>query len=107
MRLLVDWRAREIVTSAVMAAFGAMWMSAAWSASDWAPPYNVALKLAFAFTCFSVVANPFVLFERTSFERMFADREPHALAFGFLAGLGVLCALAALVMWLTKPFWSR
>jgi hypothetical protein len=107
MNIMVDWRAREIVTSAVMAAFGAMWLSAAWSASEWAPPYNVALKLAFAFTCFAVVANPFVLFERASFERLFNARELRALAFGFLAGLGILCALIALVLWLSKPLWHR
>jgi hypothetical protein len=103
---MINWRAREIMVSAVMAAIGAMWLSSAWSASDWAPPYNIALKLAFAFTCFAVVANPFVLFERMSFKRMFASREPSALAFAFLAGLGMVCAVAALLLWLTKPLWS-
>jgi hypothetical protein len=103
---MFNWRTREIMASALMAAIGAMWLSSAWSASDWAPPYNIALKLAFAFICFAVVANPFVLFERLSFKRMFESREPSALAFAFLAGLGMLCAVAALVLWLSKPLWS-
>ncbi|HTN47893.1 MAG TPA: hypothetical protein VMK32_00515, partial [Burkholderiaceae bacterium] len=85
---MTDWRPREIAISAGMAALGAMWLSAAWSASDWAPAYNVALKLALAFTCFAVVTNPFVLFEHRSFSRLFASYEPRAVAFGFLAAIG-------------------
>jgi hypothetical protein len=100
---MTDWRPREIITSAGMAALGAMWLSAAWSASDWAPAHNIALKLAFAFTCFAVVANPFVLFEHQSFARLFAGYQPRAVAFGFLAVLGILCAIAALVLWLGEP----
>lgn len=100
---MAGWRAKEIVASAVMAAFGALWLSAAWSATGWAPVYNIALKLAFAFICFAVVANPFVLFERTPFARLFAERRPRALAFGVLAGLGILCAVAALTVWLARP----
>lgn len=104
---MVNWRAREIAVSAVMAAIGAMWLSSAWTARDWAPPYNVALKLAFALTCFAVVANPFVLFEGLSLRRALASREPSALAFAFLAGLGLICALVALVLWFSKPLWNR
>jgi hypothetical protein len=103
---MTGWRPREIATSAAMAALGAMWLSAAWSASDWAPAYNIALKLAFAFTCFAVVANPFVLFERRSFVRLFAGYEPRAVAFGFLAVLGIVCAITALVLWLGRPLLS-
>ena len=103
---MTDWRAREIAISAGMAALGAMWMSSAWSASDWASAHTVALKLAFAFTCFSVVANPFVLFERRTFARLFAGYEPRAVAFGFLAAVGIFCALAALLLWVIKPFFS-
>lgn len=103
---MVDWRAKEIVTSAVMAALGAMWLSAAWSASDWAPAYNIALKLALAFACFAVVANPFVLFEHRSFSRLFAGYEPRAVAFGFLAVIGILCAIVALALWLIRPLVS-
>lgn len=104
---MAGWQTKEIVASAVMAAFGALWLSAAWAATGWAPPYNIALKLAFAFICFAVVANPFVLFERTAFARLFAEPQPRALAFGLLAGLGILCAVVALAMWLAKPLWSR
>lgn len=104
---MTGWRAREIVTSAVMAAFGALWLSAAWSATGWAPPYNVALKLAFALICFAVVANPFVLYERTAVARLFAELQPRTLAFGLLAVMGILCGVAALALWLSKPLWSR
>lgn len=100
---MAGWSAKEIVASAVMAAFGALWLSAAWSATSWAPLYNVALKLAFAFICFAVVANPFVLFERTAFARLFAEPRPRTLAFGLLAGLGIVCAVAALAVWLARP----
>jgi len=103
---MADWRAREIAISAGMAALGAMWLSSAWSTSDWASAHDVALKLAFAFTCFSVVANPFVLFERRAFARLFAGYEPRAVAFGFLAAIGIFCALAALLLWVIKPLFS-
>lgn len=103
---MVGWQARELVVSAVMAAFGALWLSAAWAATGWAPPYNIALKFAFAFICFAVVANPCVLFERAAFARLFAEREPRALAFGLLAGLGILCAVVALVIWLATPLFN-
>ena len=100
---MVDWRAREIVVSALMAALGAMWLSAAWSATDWAPAYNIALKLALASACFAVVTNPFVLFEHQSFSRLFADYEPRAIAFGLLAAIGIVCAVASVVLWLIGP----
>jgi|SoimicMinimDraft_9_1059737.scaffolds.fasta_scaffold03772_2 hypothetical protein len=103
---MTDWRAREIAISASMAALGAMWMSSAWSTGDMTPAHNVALKLAFAFTCFSVVANPFVLFEQRTFARLFAGYEPRAVAFGFLAAIGIFCALTALLLWVIKPLFS-
>ena len=105
-RGMTNWHPREIAISAGMAAVGAMWISAAWSAGDWAPAHDVALKLAFAFTCFSVVANPFVLFERRSFARLFSGYEPRSVAFGFLAAIGIFCALAALLLWVVKPLFS-
>jgi len=100
---MTDWRTREIAISAGMAAVGAMWMSAAWSASTWAPAYEVALKLALAFTCFAVVTNPFVLFEHRSVSRLFAGNDPRSVAFGFLAAIGIVCALIALLLWGAKP----
>lgn len=103
---MTDWRPREIAISAGMAALGAMWMSAAWAASDWAPAYNIALKLALAFTCFAVVPNPFALFEHRSVSRLFADNDPRSVAFGFLAAIGIVCALIALVLWGSEPFFD-
>ena len=38
--------------------------------------------------------------------RLFAEREPGALAFGLLAGLGILCAVVALVIWLATPLFN-
>ncbi len=98
------WRHRELLASAIMAAIGAMWLSAAWTASAWAPAHNIAVKLAFAFASFAVVANPHVLFERASLERLFDSREPQAIVFGLLATLGIACAIAAVGAWLLGPF---
>lgn len=103
---MTGWRAKEIVVSAVMAAFGALWLSAAWTATGWAPPYNIVLKLAFALICFAVVANPYVLFERRSMARLFAEMQPRTLAFGLLAAAGILCAVLALAIWMAQPLWG-
>jgi hypothetical protein len=53
---------------------------------------------------FAVVANPHVLFERASLERLFGSRAPEAIAFGLLATLGIVCAIAAVGAWLLDPF---
>ncbi len=100
---MLTWRHRELLASAIMAAIGAMWLTAAWTASAWAPAHNVAVKLAFAFASFAVVANPQVLFERASLERLFGSRAPEAIAFGLLATLGIFCAIAAVGAWLLDP----
>lgn len=101
---MTRWRHRDLLISAAMAAIGSMWLSAAWTASTWAPAHNIAVKLSFAFASFAVVANPQVVFEGTSLDRLFSSREPHTLAFALLASLGIACAGAALCAWLLDSF---
>jgi hypothetical protein len=104
---VTDWRPRDMLTSAGMAALGALWLTTAWAARDWAPPYNLALRLACALACFAVAAHPAVLFDRQPMARLFADTAPRALAFSLLAALGIVAAVVALVLWISKPLWAR
>ena len=104
---MTGWRPREMLTSAGMAALGMLWLSSAWNAFDWAPAYNVALRVACALACFAVVAHPSVLFEQRSIARLFGDTDARSLAFSLLAALGIVAAIVALVLWLSKPLWSR
>jgi hypothetical protein len=103
---MTGWRPRELLISAGMAALGALWLSSAWTATDWAPPYNIALRVACALACFAVVANPGVLFERRTIARLFGESDGRSLAFSLLAALGIVAAVVALALWLSKPLWS-
>jgi hypothetical protein len=104
---MTGWRPRELLTSAGMAALGMLWLSSAWTAVDWAPAYNIALRVACALACFAVVADPAVLYERRGFARLFGDSDARSLAFSLLAALGIVAAVLALALWLSKPLWSR
>lgn len=88
-----------------MAALGALWLTSAWTAREWAPSYNLALRLACAFACFAVTAHPGVLFERGAVSRLYADADLRSLAFSLLATLGIVAAVIALLLWVSKPLW--
>lgn len=102
---MTHWRPRDLLVSAGMAALGALWLTSAWAARDWAPPYNLALRIACALACFAVVANPAILFERRAMARLFADADPRALTSSLLAALSVVAGVVALLLWLSKPLW--
>jgi hypothetical protein len=99
------WRLREYVVSAGMAALAAAWLTSAWGARDWAPAYNLALRIACGLACCAVATNPGVLFERSRVARLFAGTDLRAIAYSLFAALGIAAAVLALALWLSKPLW--
>jgi hypothetical protein len=99
------WRLREYVVSAGMAALAALWLTSAWAARDWAPAYNLALRVACGLACCAVAVNPSVIFERNSVARLFAGTDLRSMSYSLFAALGIAAGALALALWLSKPLW--
>jgi hypothetical protein len=99
---MVTWTAKELVASAVFAAFGAAFVWAAWSLPVGSAVHLFAWRLGCAAILFSVAVHPTLLFQPASWTTLLRMDHGGSFTSGVLSVVGTVCFAIAAVFWLVN-----